>query len=1087
MLNSHRLFLSTVRQIRYFCVLILLSIVVSETSVSAEGACSNPLDGISTINISASNHGKEQSIVAGQFTVTRTKDLSTVVTVPYLLSGSAQNSIDYIELPGSITFEIGESEKTISITPIDDSLIEGDEKVTLILSLGIGYILGNDITDTINLIDNDFETPTLQLSSNSLTFGNQQTNTNSQAQTLTITNSSTVNLIIGKLSSSEDFLIVNDSCSNTSITTQNNCVVDVAFSPTDAENYVGTLTILSNDSTSPSIVNLTGQGRSTAQAGNSGDTGSNLSILAMTGGGSGCGFDSIQWLDATNSLLTPDAPNGMEFVSGFDFIKYEIGACTPSSTLNFTLRYPNQIPVDAKLMQFGPTTDDSTAHWFEIETPVITDNKVDYAITDGQTGDADLSVNGSITGSIGLFVTKPVLAVPAEINIYAGTDVEEIQGLTGLFKLTRVNNVSEQVTVLFTLSGTADNGADYLQVTETISFAVGESEKTISITPIDDSEIEGVETVTITLSEGAGYNLGNHSFDTINLIDNDVQPEVARIHITSTALSFDNQQVRTNSQAQQLTISNASQVDLVIGQLASTDDFQISNDTCSHTTITAGNNCVVNIEFSPDTADLRLGTLVIPSNAISSPSIVNLSGHGRATVHTGNSGNTERNIKTLAFTGGGSGCGFDAIQWLDVENKDLIADAPSGTEFVPGFDFAEYKISDCNPGSTLSFNLIYAEQIPEKAKLMQYGPTEELTTDHWFEIETSVINGNEVTYTITDGLSGDDDVTANGLISGQVGIIVPKRVRVAPPKPAENPDPFIVESKLTVSVEALDFGNQQMNTVSESQQLTVSSAAQANMVIGQLIISDQFQIINDDCSNNTIKAGNSCFVTIVFVPNSTKQIIGSLTIPGNDAANPSIVNLSGQGRVTAQSGNSAHTQTNQNTLAFTGGGSGCGIDAIDWWDATTDLSLPKAPNGTEFIAGFDFVDYQINECVPGSTLTFTLKYAAQIPADAKLMQFGSTAVDNTPHWFEVESSVITGNEVSYTITDGQTGDNDLSVNGSITDPIGLLIPASTQGAPPTQPSTNTNQIRPIPVLSPVGLLVMMLGFAGVARRSFSKR
>jgi hypothetical protein len=920
-----------------------------------------------------------------------------------------------------------------------------------------------------------------------LAFGNQQINTISQAQTLTITNTSTVDLIIEQLSSSDGFLIENDLCSNTSITPQNSCEVNVVFSPTDAEHYVGTLTILSNDSTSPSIVNLTGQGRATAQAGNSGDTGSNLSILAITGGGSGCGFDSIQWLDTTNSVVAPDAPSGMEFVSGFDFIKYEIGTCTPGSTLNFTLRYPDQIPVDAKFMQFGSTADNTTAHWFDIGTPVITDNKAVYAITDGQTGDADLSVNGSITGSIGIFVTKPVLSVPSEINIYAGTDVEELQSLTGLFKLTRVNNVSEQVTVLFTVSGTADNGTDYQQVTNTISFAVGESEQIISIIPIDDSAIEGVETVTITLLEGTGYNLGNHSFDTINLIDNDIQPEVARIHITTTALSFENQQVRTNSQAQQLTISSASQVDLVIGQLASTDDFQLSNDTCSHTTITAGNSCVVNIEFSPDTADLHLGRLVIPSNAISSPSIVNLSGHGRATVHTGNSGNTERNIKTLAFTGGGSGCGFDVIQWLDAENNALIADAPSGTEFVPGFDFAEYIISDCNPGSTLSFKLIYAEQIPDKAKLMQYGPTSEMTTDHWFEIETSVINGNEVTYTITDGLSGDDDVTANGLIPGQVGIIVPKRVRVAPPKPAENPGPFIVESKIKISTESLEFGNQQMNTVSQPQQLTISSATQADMVIGQLIISDQFQIINDDCSNNTIKTGNSCFVAIAFVPNSSKQIIGSLTIPGNDTTNPSIVNLSGHGRVTAKTGNSAKTQTNQNTFEFTGGGSACGIDSLDWWDTATDLSLPEAPSGTEFIAGFDFVDYEINACLPGSTLSFTLKYAAQIPADAKLMQYGSTPLDSTPHWFEVDSAAISGNEVTYTITDGQIGDDDLLVNGSITDPIGLLIPVSDNGAPPALPSTNSNQIRPIPVLSPVGLLVMMLSFAGVARRSFSSR
>jgi uncharacterized protein (DUF1800 family) len=66
-----------------------------------------------------------------------------------------------------------------------------------------------------------------------------------------------------------------------------------------------------------------------------------------------------------------------------------------------------------------------------------------------------------------------------------------------------------QITVNYTLGGTATAGADY-QVTAggTVTFGLGVSEVLVSFTPVADAAAEGAETITVTLQTGTGYILG---------------------------------------------------------------------------------------------------------------------------------------------------------------------------------------------------------------------------------------------------------------------------------------------------------------------------------------------------------------------------------------------------------------------------------------------------------------------------------------------------------------------------------------------------------------------------------------------------
>ena len=85
------------------------------------------------------------------FTVALSRAASGTLTVDYATSdGSAQASVDYTAASGTLTFQSGESSKTIEVAVLDDAHDEGEETLTLTLSnASSGRITDADATGTI--------------------------------------------------------------------------------------------------------------------------------------------------------------------------------------------------------------------------------------------------------------------------------------------------------------------------------------------------------------------------------------------------------------------------------------------------------------------------------------------------------------------------------------------------------------------------------------------------------------------------------------------------------------------------------------------------------------------------------------------------------------------------------------------------------------------------------------------------------------------------------------------------------------------------------------------------------------------------
>ena len=91
----------------------------------------------------------------------------------------------------------------------------------------------------------------------------------------------------------------------------------------------------------------------------------------------------------------------------------------------------------------------------------------------------------------------PVVGVITRLSDYPVFSGFEIA--TGMFEFYRIGRTNEALQVFFDKGGTATPGADYVSFNNYIVFAPGSTRTNIVVSALDDSVIEGVETVTVDL------------------------------------------------------------------------------------------------------------------------------------------------------------------------------------------------------------------------------------------------------------------------------------------------------------------------------------------------------------------------------------------------------------------------------------------------------------------------------------------------------------------------------------------------------------------------------------------------------------
>ncbi|MDE0417139.1 MAG: hypothetical protein OXI95_09425, partial [bacterium] len=83
------------------------------------------------------------------------------------------------------------------------------------------------------------------------------------------------------------------------------------------------------------------------------------------------------------------------------------------------------------------------------------------------------------------------------------------------------------ITLSYTVDGTATAGTDYTALSGTVTVSRGATTATIPVTLIDDSVQEGSKTVVLTLAAGADYKVGSPDTHTLTVLDNETPPTVS--------------------------------------------------------------------------------------------------------------------------------------------------------------------------------------------------------------------------------------------------------------------------------------------------------------------------------------------------------------------------------------------------------------------------------------------------------------------------------------------------------------------------------------------------------------------------------
>ncbi len=442
----------------------------------------------------------EQGSGTGQFTLSRTGITTSPLTVNYAVGGTAYEG-DFQNLSGSVTIPAGVAVFSIFVTPIDDLDFEGDETVTLILLPSTAYNLGT-VSASVTIVDNDL--PVVTIATTVPTVPEQGPGSAQLIVSRTGINSSplTVNFMLsGTAADGVDFQAIDGmvtippSASSTAISVfpiddlayEGDETVTVTLSP--APSYTlgsaksATVTIVENDLPTVTVVttvpSVPEQGSGSAQftVSRTGITSSPLTVSYNVAGTATAGSDYGELIGTV--AFSSGATTAIIFVTPIDDSTYD-GNETVTITLSPSASY-NTVP--------GNTA-----------TVTIVDN--------------DLPI---------------VTAVATDPSAY------EADQDPGRFTIYRTENTSKPLTVNYIVTGTATNGTDYRELSGTVTIASGSSSSIITVTPVDDEEFEGPETVVLTILPSSPYKVGSPASATLTIGDNDL-PSVSIAAITSSFL-----------------------------------------------------------------------------------------------------------------------------------------------------------------------------------------------------------------------------------------------------------------------------------------------------------------------------------------------------------------------------------------------------------------------------------------------------------------------------------------------------------------------------------------------------------------------
>jgi subtilase family serine protease/subtilisin family serine protease len=163
--------------------------------------------------------------------------------------------------------------------------------------------------------------------------------------------------------------------------------------------------------------------------------------------------------------------------------------------------------------------------------PTLTVSELESLLTQGV---LDLGVAGPDddfgAGRLDLFTSAQILIGGADrptVTVVASSPTAQEAGtVPGVLTVTRTGPVAAELTVRYTVGGSATPGADYTALLGSVTIPAQATTATIVVIPADDPEVELDETVVVSLSVDDAYIVGAPGRATVTLLSDEVPPDL---------------------------------------------------------------------------------------------------------------------------------------------------------------------------------------------------------------------------------------------------------------------------------------------------------------------------------------------------------------------------------------------------------------------------------------------------------------------------------------------------------------------------------------------------------------------------------
>lgn len=430
----------------------------------------------------------------GVFRISRTGSTGSALVVRvFNATGSATRGTDYTLTPDpvanagvyEITIPAGAATLDVTLTPAQDSTTEGVETATLQMLPTTAYLISGSQQATIEIADDETSLPVVNLVASDIGM-----NEAGETATLLVNRTgSTVAPLNVLFTFSGIAVLGTDFGSASSVTIPAGASsAPIVLTPINDSSVEG------NETTTLTLANNAAyrRGLQQAQAIVLNDDDVNVVTATATDNAAAesgdTGTFTITRIGDPAAALTVHFTLGGSAHHGTDFLSISGVATIAAGEASTTVTV---VPVDDAIGEGHQT--------------VILQLRSETSYLNGTPNQASINISDDDLPT--------VLVTPSD-----GTASEPAAGAT--FRIRRTGN-NATFTLHYKVSGTATPGSDYTTLSGTVDFAAADTSKDVTVTPIDDSEVEDAETITLTITPDPAYSLTPEESATIALLDDE--------------------------------------------------------------------------------------------------------------------------------------------------------------------------------------------------------------------------------------------------------------------------------------------------------------------------------------------------------------------------------------------------------------------------------------------------------------------------------------------------------------------------------------------------------------------------------------